>query len=104
MPPRELARYRNAAPAAELEDVGAVVQSRIEVAHPLERGAFHLSGPLRVAQRDRVVPARDDLLGIACDGPTYHLPHARRVTRSARVCATSARRRRRWPGRNRCTS
>src|SRR2546429_3225927 len=38
VPARELARCRDAAPATELEDVGAVQQARVEIAHPIEDG------------------------------------------------------------------
>ena len=80
MPARELAGARHATPAAELQHVRPVGKARVEVAEPRERRRVDPPGPLGVAQRDRVVAARNDLFRVARDGPPSHLPHARRVT------------------------
>jgi hypothetical protein len=75
VPARELAGHRNASTATELEYVRAFVQTRIEVAHPVERRRLDLSRPLCVAQRDRVVTASDDLLRFPRDCATCRFPH-----------------------------
>ena len=80
VPARELARCRDAAPATELEDVGAVQQARVEIAHPIEDGRIDPARPFGIAQSDCVVTARYDLFRIARNGASCHLPHRRRVT------------------------
>src|SRR5467141_1173415 len=73
----ELASRRHAAAATELEHVRIDVETRVEIAHPLHDGRVDLSGPLRVAQRNRVVAASDDLFRFARNRASCHLPHAR---------------------------
>src|SRR5256885_10641699 len=73
----ELASWRHAAAATELEDVRIDIETRVEIAQPLHDGRVDLSGPLRVAQRNRVVAASDDLFRFARDRASCHLPHAR---------------------------
>src|SRR6266566_4181621 len=73
----ELASCRHAAAATELEHVRIDVETRVEIAHPLHDGRVDLSGPLRVAQGNRVVTASDDLFRSARDRASCQLPHAR---------------------------
>src|SRR5207253_5406493 len=47
----ELPGGRNATAAAELEHIGADVETCLEIAHPVHDGRVDLSGPFRVAQR-----------------------------------------------------
>src|SRR6266550_4318210 len=61
----------------ELAHVRIDVETRVEIAHPLHDGRVDLSGPLRVAQGNRVVAASDDLFRFARDRASCHLPHAR---------------------------
>ena len=75
MAARELTRRRNTATATELEHIGAVGQARVEISDPFERGRVDPAGPLCVAQRDRVVTARDDLLRFPRNRAAGKFPH-----------------------------
>ena len=57
----QLSSGRDATAAAKLEDIGAVVEPCVEIAHPVHDGGTNPPGPLRIAQCDRVVAASDDL-------------------------------------------
>ena len=88
----ELARGRNTASTAEFDDVGAVVQPPVQVADPVQDRCVDPACPFGVAQRNRVVATRHDLLRIARDRPPPRLlPHRRRVASAALRRARRAR-------------
>jgi hypothetical protein len=69
VPPGEFACGGDTTPAAELEDVGLVVQPAVQVADPIKDRRIDTARPFGVTQRNRVVTTCDDLFRIARDRP-----------------------------------